>query len=353
MANDDFSRLDFALEAGVMLAPLNKGRITYKHIVRWCAAQQNWDKVHYNQDYARQKAKLPDVFINCALKQQFVVQFLSRSFKEYGWVWRLDTDFSGIDYAEQVLEVRGKIGEVSRLMPYFLVRLQYDIYNLNRNEVTTSGKGIVLLNPLGKPIQEVNTALLPEKLRIDVGLRTERSVPENISKLIGKTIERVESAYPVSFSRLRLMADAIMDVHPWHYDPNAARQSPFGTVVAMPLFPLHGIERLPGSRRLSEDPEAIGREGSNDVGRLDPSFLGLTPAGMMTGGSKLEIHSLVRPGERICAESTFAGAAYQADHCAGPSLVVDTVNRYWEAGGRPLITERQTSIYRLLSGIEE
>jgi acyl dehydratase len=341
--------LGFELKYGAQLPPLKKGRITYKHIVRWCAAQENWDKVHYNQDYVRQKSKLPDVFINCALKQQFVAQFLSRSFGGRGWVWRLDSDFNEVDFAEQTLEVHGQISEISQVPDYLLVNVNYQIYNCDKHEGTTSGKGMVLFSSKEEYITEVHKAKLPEEFKVHTALQKgDSSVPENIVNLIGQTTERVESHYPVSLSRLRLMAEAVMDVHPWHYDPNAAKQSPFGTVVALPLFPLHGIERLPGIRRFSEDPDSIGREASNDVGRLDPSSLGLNPAGMMTGGSRVEIHSLARVGERICAESALAGAEYRADHPTGPSLLVETLNRYWEAGGRPLITERQTSIYRLI-----
>ncbi len=68
-----------AIESGMALAPLKKGRITHGHLMRWCAAQQNWDKVHFNQDYVRSKSRLPDVFVNGAIKQQFVTQFLTRN----------------------------------------------------------------------------------------------------------------------------------------------------------------------------------------------------------------------------------------------------------------------------------
>ncbi len=337
-----------SLEPGMALPSLYKGRITYKHLVRWCAAQENWDKLHYNQDFVRNKSRLPDVFINGALKQQFITQFLSKSFDGLGWVWRVNTDFHGIDFAEQRLEVRGHVVRSYHLEEYILIEISFQIYNLDKAEVTTSGHSAVLLNPSGAQIVDISKSRLPENWRIS--LKTDEptgSVPAHIAEMIGRELEKAESAYPVDLSRLRLMAEAVMDVHPWHYDPEAAKKSAFGHVVALPLFPLHGIEPLPGSKPLSEDPEAMGREASNDIGRMDASFFGLNSSGIMNGGNSFELHSLARVGERISASSTLVGAKYGEDHPAGPSLFIDTLNRYREAGGRPFLTERQRMIYRL------
>jgi acyl dehydratase len=340
----------FELKKGTKLPPLTKGRITYKHIVRWCAAQQNWDKIHYNQDYVRQKSKLPDVFINGALKQQFIVQYLSKLFNGLGWVWRVDTEFKGIDFAEQVLAVHGKIAGIRKLRRYLLVEINFEIYNSDRQKITTSGRGAVLLSHSGKQVTKITEVELPHHWRISTNPGTpEGKVAKHIIKMIGTKLESVESVYPVDLSRLRLMAEAVMDVHPWHYDPKAARLTEFGNVVALPLFPLHGIEPLPGTCPLSEDPEFIGREASNDVGRPDASFLGLDPSGIMNGGNKVEIHSLARVGERICADSQVIGASHCSSHPAGQALLLETLNRYWESEGRLLITERQTIIYRLIS----
>ncbi len=345
-----FNDLPFELKKGTKLPPMSKGRITYKHIVRWCAAQQNWDKIHYNQDYVRQKSKLPDVFINGALKQQFIVQFLSKLFNGRGWVWRVDTEFKSIDFAEQVLVVHGEIADLNKLGEYLLVEINFEIYNSDRQEVTTFGKGAVLLSHSGKQLTGISGIEPPHHWRIPKNPDSPKGpVPNHIVKMIGTKLEAVESVYPVDLSRLRLMAEAVMDVHPWHYNPNEAQLTEFGNVVALPLFPLHGIEPLPGTRPLSQDTEFIGREASNDVGRPDASFLGLNPSGIMNGGNKVEIHSLARLGEHICADSQVIGASHCSDHSAGPALLLTTLNRYWESSGRLLITERQTMIYRLIS----
>src|SRR5258708_16984837 len=42
-------------------------------------------------------------------------------------------------------------------------------------------------------------------------------------------------------------------------------------------------------------------------GRDLASILGIASTGNLNGGNKVEIHSLVRRGERICADSTLVG----------------------------------------------
>ena len=93
--------IEVELSSGAELPSLDKGLIGYKHLARWCAAQQNWDKVHYNQDYTREYSCLKDVYVNGAIKAQSIVQFLASAFNHRGWVWRVDTNFCGMDFAEE------------------------------------------------------------------------------------------------------------------------------------------------------------------------------------------------------------------------------------------------------------
>jgi len=145
---------------------------------------------------------------------------------------------------------------------------------------------------------------------------------------------------------LRLFADAVMDLDPVHYDPTFP--SPWGAVVAPPLFPLHGLEALPDSLPLSEAADAQGREGVNEVGRdLGPRF-GLAAAGGMNAGNRVQVHSLARVGEVICARSRLAGARRRSGARGGDMVFFDTLNEYTEAGGRPLVTERQSVVVRVL-----
>lgn len=338
--------IEITLAAGTELPPLDKGLISYKHLARWCAAQQNWDKVHYNQDYARTYANIKDVYVNGAIKAQSLVQFLSGAFGDLGWVWRVDTDFFGVDYAEEHLVIHGAIEDVVESAPYIAVKVNFRIHNSDQDADTTRGQAIVLLDPAGRQIVDIDEQGLPGDWRVDKEIRqADGKVPRNIQEMVGKPLDVIESVVPVDLSRLRLMADAVMNVNPQHYHPEKAAQGAFGGVVAMPLYPLHGLEAWPDTKPFDPDPKALGREGVTDVGRLDVKRLGLTPGGIFNGGNFVEIHSLARPGDTIAAESILAGAAYRTDHPGGPAIFVDTLNTYRTTSGRPLITERQIMVY--------
>jgi hypothetical protein len=343
--------IDVTLEAGTELTPLDKGLISYKHLARWCAAQQNWDKVHYNQDYARTYGQLKDVYVNGAIKAQSIVQFLSTSFERRGWVWRVNTDFCGMDFAEEHLVVHGSIEDVVEAGSYVAVRVGFRINNPDQRADTTKGDAIVLLDPDGEYVVEVDEQDLPDEWRVDTSIREAGDdVPSQIREMAGKQVDVIESVIPVDLSRLRLMADAVMNVNPWHYHPEKAAEGPFGGVVAMPLYPLHGLESWPDAKPFDPNLESLGREAVSDIGRLDPARLGVPPGGIFNGGNFVEIHSLARPGDTLFGECILAGATYSADHPVGPSIIVDTLNHYRTTAGRALITERQIMGYRVLDG---
>jgi len=89
---------------------------------------------------------------------------------------------------------------------------------------------------------------------------------------------------------LRLFADAVMDLDQVHFD--AAVASPWGGIVAPPLFPLHGLEALPETFPLDEAVDAQGREGVNEVGRDLAPRVGFSAAGGMNAGNRVQVHSL-------------------------------------------------------------
>jgi hypothetical protein len=346
----DIPGIAITIKVGAVLPSLDKGVISYKHLARWCAAQQNWDQVHYNQDYARKVAGLKDVYVNGAIKAQALVQFLSDSFARLGWVWRMDTDFRGVDYAQEHLVIHGTIAKVTHAPPYVAVHVDYRITNLDQAADTTTGQAIVLLDPAGAQLVEIDDSHLPDEWRVNTQIgRASENVPANIRAMVGASLDDIESVVAVDLSRLRLMADAVTKVSPWPYDAQKAALNAFGAVVAMPLFPLHGLEAWPDSKPFDPDHQALGREGVTDVGRLDPKRLGLLPGGIFNGGNFVEIHSLARIGETIAARSVLAGAELTSTHPASPAICIDTLNHYRTTRGRKLITERQTLVYALAS----
>jgi acyl dehydratase len=337
-----------SLRAGGALPPLRKPRLTSAHLVRWCAAQANWARIHFDERYARDVAKLPGVLVNGALKQHLLAQFLTEAFDGTGWVWRIDYDFAGMDLVGQLLEVRGTVKTVRKLDEHALVLVDVEIQNMDRDRATTLGRAVVALRNDGEPITDVIGQSLPDDLRLDERIDgSDESVPHRIRSCLGAELDRMESDYPLDLSRLRLFADAIIGLRPVHFDARAAESSVHGVVVAPPLFPLHGLELYPGTCPLSEEPEASGREGVTELPRNLAARFGINPAGSINGGSSMEVHSLLRVGERVAASSTLAGAKLRRGKTGNALLIFHTINRFSEARGRPLLTERHASIYRI------
>jgi len=335
-------------QAGAVLPPLRKGRLTSSHIVRWCAAQENWARIHFDESYARNVAKLPGTLINGALKQHLLAQFLDEAFDGGGWVWRIDYQFAGMDLVGQALEVRGTVREIQDHGEHRYVTVDLTIVNSDLDRATTTGHGIVAFRVDGGSLEDMIGVAAPDALRVNEAVvAADDSLPERIRASVGSELDRVQSDFPLDLGRLRLFADAIMGLRAHHYDPAAGGASVFGSVVAPPLFPLHGLDFLPGTNALSDDPEASGREGVAELPSHLAARFGIKPAGSLNGGSGIEVHSLLRPGERVAATSTLAGAKLRRGRTGGAMLIFDTVNRFSETGGRPLLTERHASLYRV------
>jgi len=171
-------------------------------------------------------------------------------------------------------------------------------------------------------------------------------IPQAVSNRVGTEISRITSYCPVEQGRLRLFAEAVMDVSPVHYDIAAAAAGPHGTVVALPLFPIHAISQPPGVFELSTDPNAIGREGVCEVGRNMAQLFDLPSQGLLNGANKVQIHSLVRLGETVQATSRLVAARHRTGAHGGSMLIFETVNEYETTTGRPLLSEHQSLICR-------
>ena len=334
--------------AGDALRPLPKGRLTSSHIARWCAAQENWAKIHFDQAYARDTAKLPGTLINGALKQHLLAQFLCEAFDGRGWVWRVDYQFTGMDLIGHAIEVRGTVSAVHEHADRQFVVVDLSIVNIDLDSVTTTGTGVVVLPKSAQPLHDVVELDLPAALRLSEAVEpVQGAVPANIADALGQELDYVESAYPLDLSRLRLFAEAVMGVRPLHFDPAAAAAGPHGHVVAPPLFPLHGLDFLPGTHPLSATPAASGREGVAELPRDLATRFGIDPAGSLNGGSKIEVHSLLPVGAHLVAGSKLVAVKHRTGRTGGAMLIFETINKFRESSGRPVLTERHASIYRL------
>ena len=333
------------IAVGTALAPLDTGPLLGSHITRWCAAQENWDRIHYDLDYARNIAGLPYTIINGALKQHLLTECLSRAFGERAWIWRLDFRFTGMDLVEEALRVDGVITELEEQAGVVRVGVELKIHNLRQDVATTAGTAVLLVRRDGAPV--LDALSLPDSLSTEGQVADAADLPATVRDRLGQELSSVSSYSPVELGRLRLFAEAIMNVSPIHFDEEAGKASVHGGVVALPLFPIHAMSQKPGTLELSREREAIGREGVCEVGRNLAQLLGLPPQGLLNGGCRVHVHSLVRPGEYVQARSRLVGARRRAGRRGGDMLIYDTENTYSTTSGRPLMTEVQSMVQRM------
>jgi acyl dehydratase len=325
------------------LPALRKGPWTSAHLVRWCAAQQNWDRIHYDQAYAQREAGLPERLVNGALKQHLLAQFVERALPA-GWLVRLDFRFSGPDFVGDTLEVRGHVTSLSPALGGPVASLALAIHNLERDAVTTSATALVHL-PDGSAHARLQCALPPDYEALSAGGEGVELV-HRFGLELGGLLERIESEYPVDLSRLRLFADAVGGMAPRHFDPAEAAREGFPAPPAPPLFPIHALELWPGRRPLATDAAAMGREGVAEVGRSVGARLGLPPQKMVNGGASIRVHGHACAGEVVVAESRLASLAVRPQARSGPLVAIKTLNRYETVGGRPLLDELVSIVYR-------
>lgn len=337
--------LEHTYSKGQQLKPLRKGRLTSSHLVRWCAAQQNWDRIHYDEAYAKNIAGLPERVINGGLKQHYLVQLLQQNLGDEINIRRLKYDFVAPDFINESLEVRGEIAGLGIAEDQLILQLNLQIWNPKQEKISTTGKATVTL-PVRDTIEnELSSDFLTSQLNEEI-TPADELVPVDIRASVGTLLESVESCYPLDLSRLRLFCDAVGGMSKVHYDFSAAQLAGHEAVLAPHLFPIHGIEAAPDSLPLSDDPEALGREAMTEVGRNFGRTFGISNRGMVNGGNDVEFHSFLRVGETVRANSKLLEARLKQGRIGGSMLITTSLNTYYTTSNRLLMRERQSIIYR-------
>jgi acyl dehydratase len=131
---------------------LTKGPLTEAHLMRWSSAMENWHKIHYDQRFSLEHEKLPGLLISGSLKQQFVVQLLSKWAGPKGWLVSASFQFRAMNIVGETLTTWAEVKELHREAEYGLVTLELGIRN-NSEKESTPGQGIVALPfAAGRPV---------------------------------------------------------------------------------------------------------------------------------------------------------------------------------------------------------
>jgi acyl dehydratase len=318
-------------------------RWTSSHLVRWCAAQQNWDKIHYDSIYAKSYASLPERVVNGALKQHLISSYATGCFDDRATLRRVKYRFLSPDFVGEQIEAIGKVIKRFDHEGGDFVELHIDLRNVQRDDVTTTASALLQFDADAIPCK------LPAEwnLKKEIDCNARGNLPPDICRLIGQQIDDVTSFCPLDLGRLCLFADAVGWIHPKHFDASIADQGPHKGIVAPPLFPIHGLTPPPGSKLLSESPSALGREAVAEVGRDLSALFEIPDGGALNGGNDVEIFSPLRLGETLRATSTLADVSVKDGKKGGKMMIALVENHYETTSGRRVLNEMQTVIYRL------
>lgn len=132
------------VEIGDSLVPVVKGPMSSMHLMRWSAAIENWHRIHYDQPFATGHDGLPDVIVNGSWKQHVLAQLIKEFAGPAGWVLGIDFTYRGMDVRGATVTAYGEVTGKRRLDASGVIACQVAIRN-QRDEVTTSGRGLALL----------------------------------------------------------------------------------------------------------------------------------------------------------------------------------------------------------------
>lgn len=305
--------------------------VSTSRLVQWCAAQENWHKIHYDAAFANEHYGGARVVVNGALKHNLLLSFLALQTPSRAWVQRLEYRCFESDAPDEVLLFTGRVEELSDAGSGGVsVAVTFTVENLTRRFISLAGRALIAGGVAGRPSEPPQTAAL------DLARMFDRCPRE---------LEHAESEFPVDRSRVRLFCEATFNYDTIHFDTQAARAEGFPDIVAPPLLAPHALDTRPGSRPLGAHAHLDGREGTTEIGRDLPRLIGIdldTP--IVNGGSVLEVLSLPVIGDRIHGNSKLHSIRASRGRRTGPMVVCQTLNQYATSHRRILLTEMQTII---------
>jgi len=137
------------LTPGGAVTPLQR-HLSTAHLVRWCAASENWHRIHYDTPYCVEHEKLPGPLVNGSWKQHFLVQMMREWLGPEGWLAHIVFQFRAMNVAGETLTAHGTVKEAYERGGFGVVVCEIGI--LNEREVeSTPGEATGVLPLRGGP----------------------------------------------------------------------------------------------------------------------------------------------------------------------------------------------------------
>lgn len=136
------------IATGSMIGELHKGTISTAHIMRWCAAIENFHRIHYDLPFATEHDKLPGILINGSWKQHILAQLVKDILGEQGWLWKLSFRYKAMDVAGDAISAFAEIVEKREIKNLGFVLIKVHLSNQDAT-VSTAGFaiGVVPISP--------------------------------------------------------------------------------------------------------------------------------------------------------------------------------------------------------------
>lgn len=333
---------------GELIGPVTYGPMTVMHLVRWCAAMENWHRIHYDFDFCREHEGLPGPLINGSWKQQVLAQLLKDWAGHSGWLRKLKFEFRGMDVVGEMLRVQARVIARERRGDYGEVRCAVELTN-NSSQATTTGQATVLLPLQDGPAVPYPVAPPGAAERIPASPTGQEHCPPEYRKYIGFKSDVLVSPDAIDASSARRFMQAIMASDRDYHDATGPGAHRYGGVVAPPLYPLHALH-VPAD---ASDPLEKARDDADFDGASQTAWssFGLpelpeAPKRILNGGNEIELYAYAPLGTHIAVSSTYDDI-YQKAGKRGPLLFISVLSRYSvHETGQPLLQSRQVTILR-------
>jgi acyl dehydratase len=132
-----------AVRVGDELPRLSKGPITRQMLVEWCAAENDYYPLHYDERVAAQM-KLPGTPVQGTYRYALLGQMISRWLTQLGGgqLARIAVAYRGLDLEGDTLMARGRVAQCARIDSAESVNLDIWIENA-RGERSTDGTALI------------------------------------------------------------------------------------------------------------------------------------------------------------------------------------------------------------------
>jgi acyl dehydratase len=343
------------LQVGQEMVSAPVGPITTAHIVRWCAATENWHRIHYDQRFATEHDGLPGIVASGTWRQQVICQLLTDLAGPDGWFWRLDLRQRGMTVTGDTVTTWGRVLATEVVLGYGLVTLAVGLRNQSGADVC-HGQAVVVLPtrggpPVPYPFAETAAALRAARpAPADTGPAAAPElgvVTPEVRAMIGLESPRRTSVDAVTSSEIRRYAQATGETDPIHWDAAHAAGTRFRGVVAPSLFPLTYLREPAGppdalDAGFARDPDFDGVVGGLMTGLPE---IPVPLEGRVNGGNQIEVLRCARLGDHVVMRTRISNITERMGR-NGPMVLLEREVTCWNQDGEVLLIARPVSIRR-------